>query len=376
MKQNTGAFPEVISLRITALRFLLSVLVVFSHNNYTSEMIAGAVNKGGISYIFCPNKFTIWLQYIISNGFASCSVPIFFLFAAYLQSRKNDSYGTLLRKRAKSLLLPYFLWIGIYLIYQIFGKLIIAKLFPSILAHPGITVSTWGIKNWISYIWGYGKYMGLDEIGCNPVAAEQFWFVRDLMILVLISPILRYFMKVIPICFFISLTILYLVEIPVYFVSTSALFYYSVGLYWGIFNLQLLENIDRVSWIEMVVGYIFILVVGRVFITELIFVNEIKILISCIFFLKFSTLILKNEKCFSSAKYFASFSFFLYAVHMPAMLLLFQTIWLRFFPMKNAFFCIFEYFGVTIITIIIGTSIGIILKKKCPSLFSLLNGGR
>jgi hypothetical protein len=67
IKQNTRTLPEVISLRITALRFLLSVLVVFSHNNYTSEMIAEAVSKGGITHVFCPNKFTIWLQYIISN---------------------------------------------------------------------------------------------------------------------------------------------------------------------------------------------------------------------------------------------------------------------------------------------------------------------
>ena len=50
--------------------------------------------------------------------------------------------------------------------------------------------------------------------------------------------------------------------------------------------------------------------------------------------------------------------------------------WIQFLPMKNGFFCLFEYFGVTILTIAIGTAIGIVLKKICLPLFAILNGGR
>lgn len=44
--------------------------------------------------------------------------------------------------------------------------------------------------------------------------------------------------------------------------------------------------------------------------------------------------------------------------------------------MKNGFFCLAEYFCVNILVILTGTLAGIILKKICPPLFKILNGGR
>ena len=61
---------------------------------------------------------------------------------------------------------------------------------------------------------------------------------------------------------------------------------------------------------------------------------------------------------------------------MPLLSEYLKKLWIHFFPMKNGFFCLFEYFGVTILIVVIGTGIGIVLKKICPKLFILLNGGR
>ncbi len=44
--------------------------------------------------------------------------------------------------------------------------------------------------------------------------------------------------------------------------------------------------------------------------------------------------------------------------------------------MRNTFFALFEYFGVAFLDIVLGTGIGIALKKSAPAVFSLLNGGR
>ena len=35
-----------------------------------------------------------------------------------------------------------------------------------------------------------------------------------------------------------------------------------------------------------------------------------------------------------------------------------------------------EYFGVSVLVVVIGTGFGILLKKICPPLFAVLNGGR
>lgn len=44
--------------------------------------------------------------------------------------------------------------------------------------------------------------------------------------------------------------------------------------------------------------------------------------------------------------------------------------------MTNTFFCMAEYFGVSVLVVALGTGFGILLKKICPPLFAVLNGGR
>lgn len=177
---------EETSKRITSLRFLLTIFVVIIHNNYTQETIFGPVGDSGVVQLSFPHLFTEWI-YFITYGFGACTFPLFFLFAAYLQSMKQDRYSVLLKKRTKSLIIPYFIWIGIYLVYQIFGKLIISKIMPSVLAHPDNVVSSWGFVDWVHYILGYGKTNN------NPLAAGQFWFLRDLIILVFYFTCLKIF---------------------------------------------------------------------------------------------------------------------------------------------------------------------------------------
>lgn len=49
---------EETSKRITSLRFLLAILVVFIHNNFTPEKILESASVSGAATLFCPNSFT------------------------------------------------------------------------------------------------------------------------------------------------------------------------------------------------------------------------------------------------------------------------------------------------------------------------------
>lgn len=97
---------------------------------------------------------------------------------------------------------------------------------------------------------------------------------------------------------------------------------------------------------------------------------------SALIFLKLSGSISRNQKPFNLAEKFSPFSFFLFAVHMPFLLACVQNLWLRFLPMKNPVFCLLEYFGANIVIVALGTFAGVILRKICPMLFGILNGGR
>ena len=370
----TSPISEETSKRITALRFLLIVLVVFIHNNYTVESIA----EGPDEILFVENAFGRWVQLFISQGIARCAVPLFFLFAAYLQAKKSAPYKTLLKKRSRSLLVPYILWTVIYAFYFAFLKLLIAKIAPQLLGRPDDTCLSWTALDW------FHKLIGYEPDGKGgfhlPGFAYHFWFIRDLMILILISPIIKFLIHKFPSGFFMLLCVILFLPVKIYFVADQALFFYSLGLYWGMYDFALFGKIDKISWNEALVLFAFVF--ALTYFPNGIFSEKNEhsylytVLISCIIFLKLSKKIVNNEKVFKVAEYLAGFSFFLFAVHAPVLNVMLQKLWIRTFPMKNTFFALFEYFGVNILTVALGTGIGIALKKICPPLFALLNGGR
>ena len=329
-------------------------------------------NNRGKEILFLPNIFSEWVQLFFSQGIARSAVPIFFLFSAYLQAKKNDSYAILLKKRAKSLFLPFVLWTTIYVFYFSGLKLIIAKFAPNLLGHPENTALSWIVLDWFHKILGYS----FEKTDSLPEVAYHFWFIRDLMVLILISPVLKFLIRKFPVLFFAIVSVIYFYPIRIYFVEAQALFFYVAGLYWAIFDIPLFEKIDEIPWIESILLFLIAFFITHIFYEYNSTFGHFMVSFACIISLKISGKIITNERLFSILKYLAEFSFFLFAVHTPLLNAWIRKAWIFFFPMKNAFFCLFEYFGASILTILIGTVIGIFCKKICPVLFKLLNGDR
>lgn len=102
--KKATSISEEDSKRITAIRFLLIVFVIFIHNNLNADdAIYYHLN-------FSEPAVITWIKYLICSLFGGATVPLFFLFAGFLQFSKDDSYPILLKKRAKNLLVPYVLW--------------------------------------------------------------------------------------------------------------------------------------------------------------------------------------------------------------------------------------------------------------------------
>ena len=97
---------------------------------------------------------------------------------------------------------------------------------------------------------------------------------------------------------------------------------------------------------------------------------------ACILVLKFSRVICSHEKILALATTLSGYSFFLYAVHTPVLNEVLKRLWIHFFPMVNTLFSLFEYFGVTFLTVVVGTGVGYIVKKFMPRFYSVITGGR
>lgn len=366
--------PAETSRRITSLRFLLAVMVVFIHNNFTTENLAELYEAEGIVIAFNQGAFGMWVQRFISGGIALCAVPLFFLFAAYLQFRKNDSYGTLLRKRAKSLALPFFLWPVLNVALFVGVKLLVARTVPGFLERPGaIPQFEWTAADWLHAFFGYedmtkgrtfGGYLG------------QMWFVRDLFILILLSPLISLSARKFPVCSLLFVSFFYFCDVRPLVVASQALFYYTLGLFWAEYDVPLLDCVRRIRWKAILPLYIALWLARWLVFGEYSPCYWFMVLASCLVMLKASALIEKSARAFSAAEKLSAVSFWLFAIHMPFLLNGVQLVWRKLLPMTTPARCIAEYFCVSILVVALGTAGGLLLRKICPPLFSVLNGGR
>lgn len=353
--RQVGGVREDDSKRITSLRFLLIVFVVFIHNIDKNE----AIND----YHLIVNEPVVitWLKMFITDILGSAAVPLFFLFSSYLQFRKNYDYKTLLIKKIRSLLIPYILWILIaallYFIVQSVPQLAI------FFQNEKNIVRNWNGLDWINIFWRH--------IDIYPLAG-QLWFLRNLIILVIVSHVLSFLAKKTPVLMFIAMTFFYYKGLPMEF--GSSIFFYMLGWYFANYQISFFELSDLIKWFECIILLAAVIIIHICLPTATILWKS-GVIVACVFFLKISSLIVANEKLFNITTYLAEYSFFLYAIHEPFLEMSLVKISIKIIPLTG-FLTLVQFFLPCLLTICIGTGIGIILKKYLRPLFNILNGSR
>ena len=161
---------------IAFLRFPLIVLVLFIHCNFTT-----------LSGEWASLPFASTFIDVFSQRIAPIANPFFFFISGYLFFKTGqfalDIYFKKLARRLFSLFVPYVLWNLLYLLLAIIIGLFASKV--PILSIPFDKMTfTDGLKAFsdISLIDGGSSITG-------PIAV-QFWFVRDLMVAMLCSPLI------------------------------------------------------------------------------------------------------------------------------------------------------------------------------------------
>lgn len=349
------AISEWESKRITSLRFLLIVFVVFIHNIDKNE----AINYYHLA--FEEPVVITWFKTFITGILGGAAVPIFFIFAAYLQFSKQDDYKNLIKKRAKSLLVPYILWTLLTVLFYFIAQSIPQT--ASFFQNKKNIVRNWGWLEWLNIFW--------KHIDIYPLAM-QLWFLRNLIILVIFSPVLKYLAKAFPFFMLIAISFFYFYGLPLEF--GKSIFFYMTGWYCAEYKISFFNLSDKIKWFEYIILLIPILIVYMKFPSAIILI-KLGIIISCLFFFKVSGLIIANEMLFDITNFLSGYSFFLYAIHEPFLMMTLVKISVKIIPLHGAW-CLVQFFVPSIICIIMGTLIGIALKKYCSPIFKLLNGSR
>ena len=172
---------ELCSQSLDLLRFPLAVFVLIGH-------LVGS--QGEITYSFFNG-----VRHIIFGFLVGQSVPAFFFISGLLffwgGEWTKEKYIQKLRKRVKTLFIPYIIWNSVAILLLVSIKLL--PCFQNVLSSPEATLNP-TFSAFLSCYWIYKgdllpavshNYLG----STNPIDLP-LWFVRDLMIVVLCTPLL------------------------------------------------------------------------------------------------------------------------------------------------------------------------------------------
>lgn len=334
---------------------VMMLLVLYVHSSYTEAndlQFASAFQRVGCNF-----------SYTVCN-------PMFFFISGCLFFQGlltiTDCFPKI-KKRIKTLLLPYLLWNLVFVLWYV-----VLSLLPvvSSFVNSNILVN-------FSDLWNSLKYLYI-----NP-AAFHLWFLRDLMVYVLLSPLLYIFLKKIPIVLLITLFVLGILGI---------IFLPSVVKVWGLFfftfggYIALFSSLDRVSkritkpvfFLSLFVYLIYSF--AGVFNCKMV---ELFMMIAAFcgiigYWKGYDYLMSKNTFESSSIKRFfillGSYSFFIYLFHEPAFNIL-KKLGIKLLGVGN-WQIVVLYLLNPIIMAIVSITVALFLQRFIPRVYRLSVGGR
>lgn len=334
-----------VSDKLTVFYTILITMVVYIHSYYPQ----------GEAY-----PIVAFLQNFTGHGICAVANCLFFAISGYLFARNVTNTNSVERKslkRIKTLLPPYLIWNVLFVLVYV-----VLDLIPSIsrFNNNGSIIETL-IHRPLADILYY--------LFVSPVAF-QLWFIRDLLVMFLTTPILCYiaYKK----CWLALL--LALASTLVY----DWLIYFWIGIIIGIRHCNI-ESYCRNSWLVIVTGFVYFghalansLWGGHLQPTLHALVN----LMSIYFVWAAYDLLVKGKIISQSGiwKYICGCSFFIYCFHEPT-LNIFKKLALTICG-KNQLTIIIFYYLNPILMIITAVIAARLLKKYTPRLYAILTGGR
>ncbi|MGF2140171.1 acyltransferase family protein [Enterococcus innesii] len=339
------------SLRITMLKLISIVMVVFIHSYRTGN----------------SNLFFFNFEFTIVNILSRVAVPLFFLISSYLLYLKPFNWGKNLRKKTKTLLIPYILvntiWILLFLIIGYFS--FVRQYLPSD-GSLNFNIYSWRIKDWISYYF----YYPFDY---------PLWFLKDLFILNIFSRFIKNIVDRFPTAILIIISIIWIGGIwlpnPVNILNLNmqSFVFFVLGYYAAKFRLEF-ENVDRLNKYGVITAYIFSSIIVLLF-KNIYALSAVNILIGIVFWIRISIYFSnKNKELLKYQSKFSMLTFFIFAFHELTLGIIVKFTSLIY---KNNNILEFIFFIANpIIVISICILLANIITKISPRVASVISGNR
>lgn len=357
---------ELQSKTIDFLRFPLIVGVVLIHAHITGMTIKGNDVLRGNSFPVCDT-----ISYFFSEVVARMAVPLFFFISGFLFFYKIRGfslsvYATKLKGRIRSILIPYLFWNLVVILFFFLAQTFL----PGLMSGANKLIRDYSYTDWLAAFWSVGGEGGY------PIC-YQFWFLRDLMVVMLFSPLLYMTVK------YFRWSGVFVLGVLWYFnwwfslvgFSITAFFFFSAGACFSVLHC---------NFVTLFKSYLFPLSVAyalSVFICVwfrekfwIDYVSPLAILAGIAFVISLSARFLERGK-WSVTTFLVGGTFFVYAFHgMP--LAFIQKFVIKHIPTLTDALLLSIYFLSAGFIILLSLGIYYFLKRLFPRFLSIITGGR
>lgn len=371
---------------IKYLRFPMTIGIILAHGNLARL----GIMVHGVKY---GTNLPDWLIYTISlfsEVLASICVPTFFVISGYLFFYRSDFDGHIyiqkLKKRFRTLMIPYLLWNLIALLAVLVKMLPIFSSFFQNINDIEIRFSL--IRLFNTFFYGDGTngilvypYLAAPSVSPLPINGPM-WYVRDLMVIILLTPLVYWLVKKLKIWYVIGLG-LYLYVIGNRFLPEGSylsivldyLFFFSIGAYLSINKQNMVTQMRKLKYVTILFIPAAIFNVLSITTPYNRYIFFPFIVIGIITFIVVVSYLLEKNKIHVNET-LANCSFFIFAFHSLILMEIGKILFIGLHLNDTPLTILFLYIAIPTISVCIGLIVYLFLKRFAPKLFSLLNGGR
>ena len=354
MTNESSKYKERLFAAITWLRFPLIFLIIMLHC-YSVQRLEGDHE----TYFKVVYPFALWL--------GETGVPGFFFISGYLYFLSKKSYRKKLGDRVYTLLIPYLLWnlllLLLYLIIWAFGHpLVIFK----------TNIADYGWVDFLRAFWDRGVF----NYGNSAPLLCPLWYIRNLLIMSILSPIIYYIVRYAREFFLIAVAAWWMTTNNNAFTPQTILFF-SLGGYFSIFDINPLKMVSDKKFLFLTLALSF--AIADIFVHVAYGTHFNLIIHRMALLLNIPALLLLADYMDryhnKQMDFLSQSAFIVFCIHYPIVLIL-RKICVIFFAGASDAIHIPLYFLCVILTTLMSLSFYCALNKYCPKAKSILSGNR
>lgn len=310
------------------------------------------------SQIPCKDGTKVKMIQDVFVNISRFGVPFFFMISGYFYFKSQKEYKDKIKNRVKSLFIPYVLWC-IFFIIMVSGAASFQNLNNDYLKflHEG------KLLEFIRYIF------------LRP-AAFHLWYIRDLMILVVVSPLIGCAIK-----YHSKITLIACIVVSVLFWEINyipyGIFFYTLGSYYACNNNDLFENIPSIWGGVFFVIALFIMMISPLFGYNVMNYSLTELTVSLMFIIgiwKLYDMINWNKTLYYKTMLVSDCTFFIYCAHIPTLMVIKRCIYPNL--INNSLGILLSFFVSPCVCVLILLALSIFAKKYIPNIYYITTGGR